>query len=436
VLCYNARMRVALNGYFWSRPRTGSGQYLRHLWSALQALDASSLTDEGALTLLMLLPPEGPGDDPVPTGPSSFVFSSPANLVASRSENAGKLFWEEWGVARQARRHTASLLHTPYLTAPLRIADRGSRIADYSGNGKGNAGGKGKHRIPQVVTAHDMIPWVVPGYAGSPLFRLYLALAAAGVKRATAIMADSEASRRDVIRVLRVPPSRVHTVYLGVEPPLAYSESQLSEVRARFGLPSRYAFYLGGFDRRKNVPLLLRAWRGALDALGAQPGEGSSERPLLVVGGAVPDPGGVFPDVHGEASSLGFDGPDPPVRFVGPISEEDKPLLMAAAHLFVYPSSYEGFGLDPLEAMSVGCPVVSSSGGSLAEVVGGGGVLVPPGDEKALSEAIVRAWCDPDLSASLRERGKAQASGFTWERTAEQTLEVYSRAIKLAKRGR
>jgi glycosyltransferase involved in cell wall biosynthesis len=447
-VCYNARMRVALNGYFWSRPRTGSGQYLRHLWSALQALDTSSRTGVEALTLLMLLPPEGAGDDPVPTGPSAFVFSGPANPIAARNENAGKVFWEQWGVARQARLHHASLLHTPYLTAPHPIVDFGLRIADFRVGGKVKAplaahdiSGRKKviHnpisniRNRSVVTAHDMIPWVVPGYAGSPFFRLYLALAVAGVKRAAAIMADSEASRRDVIRILRVPPGRVHTVYLGVEPPLDYSESQLHEVRARFGLPSRYAFYLGGFDRRKNVPMLLRAWLSALDALDAQPGEGSGERPLLVVGGAVPEPGGVFPDVRGEASSLGLDEPGAPVRFLGRISEEDKPLLMAAAHLFVYPSSYEGFGLDPLEAMSVGCPVVSSSGGSLAEVVGEGGLLVPSGDEKALSEAIVRAWNDPDLRASLRHRGKEQASHFTWERTAQQTLDVYISALKSAK---
>jgi glycosyltransferase involved in cell wall biosynthesis len=419
------------------------------LWSALQALDTSSREEVDALTLLMLLPPEGVGDDAVPTGPSAFVFSDPANPIAARSENAGKLFWEQWSVARQARLHHASLLHTPYLTAPHPIVDFGLRIADFRVGRKVGApivaydisSRKKLIRNPQstihnrsVVTAHDMIPWVVPGYAGSPLFRLYLAMAVAGVKRATAIMADSEASRRDVIRVLRVPPGRVHTVYLGVEPPLDYSASQLHEVRARFGLPSRYAFYLGGFDRRKNVPLLLRAWRGALDSLDAQPGEGSGEKPLLAVGGAVPDPGGVFPDVWGEASSLGLDGPGAPVRFLGRISEEDKPLLMAAAHLFVYPSSYEGFGLDPLEAMSVGCPVISSSGGSLAEVVGEGGLLVPPGDEKALSEAIVRAWNDPGLRASLRHKGKAQASYFTWERTAQQTLEVYTRALKSAKR--
>jgi glycosyltransferase involved in cell wall biosynthesis len=271
-----------------------------------------------------------------------------------------------------------------------------------------------------------MIPWVVPGYEGSLPVRLYLRLAIAGVRRAKLIMADSDASRRDIIKVLKVAPRKVRTVYLGMEPHPAYTQEELDEVRARFGLPQAYAFYLGGFDRRKNVPLLLRAWRAAVD----QVRHNGNDMPTLAIGGKVPEPGGVFPDVRGEAATLGFEGEDSPVKFLGRVSEEDKPRLMVAARLFVYPSAYEGFGLDPLEAMSVGCPVVSSSGGSLREVVGDGGLLVPPDDEAALTAAIVRAWTDPILRQALAERGKQQAARFTWQRTAEQTLNIYREAIR------
>ncbi|HYO48484.1 MAG TPA: glycosyltransferase family 1 protein, partial [Chloroflexia bacterium] len=317
-----------------------------------------------------------------------------------------KVEWEQWTMAGAAKQHKAQLLHSPYLAAPVR---------------------KG---LPTVVTAHDMIPWVVPGYRGSFATRLYLALSAQGVKRAEVIIADSDASRRDVIRVLKVPHDKVHTVYLGVEAHPEYGEEEIREVRARFSLPEHYAFYMGGFDRRKNVPLLLRAWRAAMSRLD---GKGYAEqKPVLAIAGAMPQPGGVVPDVRGEARSLGLEGMNAPVKFLGRISEDDKPLLMAAARLFVYPSSYEGFGLDPLEAMSVGCPVVSSSGGSLSEVVGRGGILVLPGDEEALSQAILRVWTDEVLRADLRVRGKMQAARFTWERTAEQTRKLYALALKKA----
>lgn len=306
-------------------------------------------------------------------------------------------------MAREASRHRAQLLHIPYLAAPIRKT------------------------MPTVITAHDMIPWVVPGYKGSAFVQLYLALAAASAKRADLIIADSDASRRDVIKVLRVPPQKVHTVYLGVEPAQAYTPEQLEDVRARFGLPPYFAFYIGGFDRRKNVPLLLQAWRKALDSMPP------ADRPVLAIGGAVPEPGGVFPDVRGEASTLGLMSEElASVRFLGRITESDKPLLMAAAHVFVYPSAYEGFGLDPLEAMSVGCPVISSYGGSLREVVGDGGLLVSPNDEDELCRAIVRVWHDEGLRQHFSQSGRDHAKRFTWQRTAEQTLRLYSLAFESA----
>jgi glycosyltransferase involved in cell wall biosynthesis len=324
--------------------------------------------------------------------------------LSGKNDKLDKVAWEQWTMAGAAKQHKAQLLHSPYLAAPVRKS------------------------LPTVVTAHDMIPWVVPGYRGSLATRLYLALSAQGVKRAEVIIADSDASRRDVIRVLKVPSDKVHTVYLGVESHPEYGAEELREVRARFGLPEHYAFYMGGFDRRKNVPLLLRAWRAAMSRMD---GKGYAEqKPVLAIAGSVPQPGGVVPDVRGEARSLGLEGMNAPVKFLGRISEEDKPLLMAAARLFIYPSSYEGFGLDPLEAMSVGCPVVSSSGGSLSEVVGRGGILVPPGDEEGLSQGILRVWTDDVLRADLRIRGKMQAARFTWERTAEQTRKLYALALR------
>ncbi|MDQ3928075.1 MAG: glycosyltransferase family 4 protein, partial [Chloroflexota bacterium] len=362
-----------MNGYFWDQPLTGSGQYLRHLWTALSEITGHTSSPSHLAqspTFSLLLPPSASPNESVPAPPGFSAHHARPHPLAGRNANLDKLLWEEWGVTREAKRQRAKLLHSPYLSAPLF-----------------------GRRVPTVVTAHDMIPWVVPGYEGSLQVRLYLRLAVAGVKKAKVIMADSDASRRDIIRVLKVPPRKVRTVYLGTEPHPDYTREELDDVRTRFGLPDAYAFYLGGFDRRKNVPLLLRVWRAVADQVRSDGGE----VPILAIGGKVPDPGGVFPDVMSAAKSLGFEGNGSPVNFLGRVSEEDKPRLMAAARLFVYPSAYEGFGLDPLEAMSVGCPVISSSGGSLQEVVGDGGLPVPPDDESALTAAILHAWSDPAL---------------------------------------
>ncbi len=409
-------MYVAFNGYFWDQPRTGSGQYLRHLWEALNGLSFTSPSPgSGHDTFSMLLPPGGSQpsspDSSVSVGPHSRVtYGRRAPIVGGKAGNLDKLLWEAWQVARMAKAQKAQLLHVPYFMAPYPVP--------------------GIKSCPVVVTAHDMIPWVVKGYSGSGAVRLYLAMAAASVKRADIIIADSETSRRDVIRVLGVSPRKVRTVYLGMESHPHYNDHDLYQARARLDLPNNYAFYMGGFDARKNVPLLLRSWRAALDLLHGD----EAAKPLLVIGGLVPEPGGINPDIMAQAERLGLTGPDAPVRFIGRVSEDNKPLLMAAARLFIYPSAYEGFGLDPLEAMSVGCPVVSSSGGSLKEVVGDAGLLVPPGDEAAMTAAIVHAWQDADLRSNLSQKGKQRALRFTWERTAQQTQLLYSEV--LAKRGR
>jgi glycosyltransferase involved in cell wall biosynthesis len=333
-------------------------------------------------------------------------------LLATGKDNIDKILWEGRGVLRAAATLGADVLHSPYLAAPLSLAPR----------------------VPVVVTAHDMIPWIVPGYSRSAAVKLYLALAAQAAKRAGLILADSEASRQDVIKVLNVPEWRVRTVYLGMEEHPTYGPEQLDGVRARHGLPRDFAFYLGGFDRRKNVPLLLSAWRGFIEGSGVE--WCADDKPLLAIGGSVPKPGGVFPDVRGQAERMGLlGGQNATVRFLGRVSEEDKPLLMAASRVFVYPSAYEGFGLDPLEAMSVGGAVISSSGGSLSEVVGDGGLQVPPGDESALREAIQRIWSDRLLRESLAEKGRLQAQKFTWGRTADQTLQAY-RDVRRQGRGR
>src|SRR5438270_806840 len=177
-------MRVALNGYFWGQPRTGSGQYLRHLWSAFSDLtppteSPGSQRFPGESDMVLMLMPVGgnfkTGDKHLQT-----AILEPKPLAPVQ-----KFAWENWGVMSRAVRQRADLLHVPYLSAPW------------------------AKRVPVVVTAHDMIPWVLPGYEGSPAVRIYLMLAALAVKRADLIIADSDASRRDVIRVLKVPSSRV-----------------------------------------------------------------------------------------------------------------------------------------------------------------------------------------------------------------------------------
>ena len=193
----------------------------------------------------------------------------------------------------------------------------------------------------------------------------------------------------------------------------------LARTRARYGLNEGYIFYLGGLDQRKNVPQLVRAFAHVHRLLG------KPNLQLLIAGNPDRQKGPLFPDPRPVAADLGMTG-QIIYRFV---EEEDKPALYSGASVFVFPSLYEGFGLDPLEAMSCGAPVVCSNRTSLPEVVGDAALLVDPDNTQKLVEAMCRVLTDESLQADLRARSLQRASLFNWHKTARETLAVYEEAL-------
>jgi glycosyltransferase involved in cell wall biosynthesis len=118
------------------------------------------------------------------------------------------------------------------------------------------------------------------------------------------------------------------------------------------------------------------------------------------------------------------------VQFTGYLPQDDLPMVYNLASLFVYPTKYEGFGFPALEAMACGTPVITTAISSLPEIVGDAGILVPPGDEHALTGAMAEVLRDSTLSNQLRTRGLQRSEYFTWERTARETMKVYKQVLK------
>jgi glycosyltransferase involved in cell wall biosynthesis len=304
-----------------------------------------------------------------------------------------KLWWEQVAWPRLAGRSGAGVAHVPYFGPPV--------------------AGLGRSRL--VTTIHDVIPLIIPEYATTPLVRLYNALVGAGARRADVVLVDSQASRRDVVRLLRVPAERVHIVYLAADETVAapVAPAQLQAVRARYGLADRFVLYMGGFDKRKHVPALFRA-------LAALPLDRTWQ---LAVGGRLPQRHTrLFPDLPRLAAELGIADR---VRFLGYIPVEDKAALYQAATCFAFPSMYEGFGLDPLEALAAGTPVVCSNRSSLPELMGDAAIMVDPDDSARFAAAIDRVLADEALRADLVARGRARARQFTWAATARLTAAAY-----------
>jgi glycosyltransferase involved in cell wall biosynthesis len=236
------------------------------------------------------------------------------------------------------------------------------------------------------------------------------------LQSASAIICVSESAKRDLLRLYKVADEKVHVVHNGLDHSRFRPDAKLDCDWARsVGIRTQYVLHVGVFSERKNIPVLLRAVAMLRDAgkfAGFQLVLAGKEAPGVVGARKIEE---TIQELHLE---------DLVVR-VGHVPEDKLPGLYAGATLLTMPSMHEGFGFPVLEAMAIGTPVIASNVSSLPEVAGDAALLLPPGDEQALAEAIERLLGDRALQQSLREKGWEQAQKFSWERTAEQTVAVY-----------
>lgn len=305
---------------------------------------------------------------------------------------ADKLAWESVSLPLASVRQRNSLLHSLYMAAPPVSAS------------------------PLVVTIHDLIPLVVPGYHRSRQSALYSRLMAHFVKRARAIITVSEHSRADIVRVLEIPSSKVHVVYEAVDADMDVhvDDQALENVRSKYRLPERYVLTMGA-ERRKNIETVIQAWSRV------QPQMERHEIKLVVLA-KLPKPDALYPDI---ARLVAESGVGESVCLVDEVRAGDKPALYKGALVFAFPSLYEGFGLPPLEAMAVGTPVIASNATSLPEVVGNGGVLLAPRDVGQWAEALLAMVKNDGLRQEAIAAGHANLQRFSWQRAARETVQIY-----------
>lgn len=262
-----------------------------------------------------------------------------------------------------------------------------------------------------VVTIHDLGYLYFP-QAHPPLRRLELHLSTLWNARvADRVIAVSRATKDDLVRRYRIPAERIRVVYHGVEE--RFRPTPDPAVPARYGLPARYFLYLGAIHPRKNLERLLEAYAGL-----------PKEAPPLVLAGLR---GWYFERIFSAIAALGL---GKRVLLPGYIADEDVPAVLSAALALVYPSLYEGFGLPALEAMACATPVIASATSSLPEVVGEAGLLVDPLSVEELRTAMARLLADDGLREELGRRGRERARSFTWERCAQETLEVLEEVVE------
>lgn len=365
-------MRIGVDGRYIADHYPGIGRYTFSLLEALSRLAAD-------VTFVIAVQPGQPN--------SRYDLGQLATRPNIRLETfalqpRSPLEQAHWPLA--ARRWSLDIHHSPYFYKPYFLP------------------------CPSVVTIYDLIPLVFPeGFSAGQrlIFRLMVGLA---LRTARAVIAISAATRADLVRYFNLSPERVHVTPLAADasfyprPP-----AEVAAVRARYGLPDQYVLYVGINKPHKNLPRLIEAYA----KIGVAP-------PLVLAGRE----DARYPQTRERVETLGLGGR---VYFPGDIASADLPALYSGASLFVFPSLYEGFGLPPLEAMACGAPVVCSDRASLPEIVGDAALTFDPYDVDAIASALRHALDDPDLRASLRQRGLAQVAQFSWDRTAQETLRIY-----------
>jgi glycosyltransferase involved in cell wall biosynthesis len=270
-------------------------------------------------------------------------------------------------------------------------------------------------RTPSVFTLYDLTYRVRPA-THNTLNRVYLTLLMPTfLRRAGAVIAISESTRRDALRVYGLDPAQVTVVYGGVDPNFCpASPDARAAIRRKYALAERFILSVGTIEPRKNLISLLDAYHTLRQS--------DPELGLVIAGRR----GWRCANFFERLQALGLTDE---VRLLGPVPDVDLPALYGAAAVFAYPSLYEGFGLPPLEAMACGTPVVASNTSSLPEVIDDAGLLVAPHDIGGLAASIRTALTDTALCADLRARGLTQARRFTWDAAARATLQVYQAVL-------
>ncbi len=268
--------------------------------------------------------------------------------------------------------------------------------------------------IKTVFTLHDLIFQFFPEYH-LPLNRWFLVNAMPHfLRRADAIIAVSECTKRDAIRFYSLPPEKITVIYEGVNPALCpvTDAEKIAQARSRYAKNRPFLLFLSTIEPRKNISALV-------DVLSVLHQRGYTHR-LLVVGRK----GWLYQSTFDHVKKTGMESE---VEFLDFVPDEELAALFAACDAFVFTSLYEGFGLPPLEAMACGAPVVCSNASSLPEVVGDAALLVNPKNVGEIVAAVERVITDRALRDDLRAKGITQATKFSWERAARETLKVYEK---------
>ena len=259
-------------------------------------------------------------------------------------------------------------------------------------------------RTRVTATVHDLTCWTMPELHTPANVLADKAFAEHTLKRAHGLIAVSENTRQDAIRLLGISEAKIRTIHSGV--PDEYFDAK------PLRRPKPYVLFVGTIEPRKNVPTLLDAWKGM---------RFQHDFDLVIAGTT---------GWASEATLARLKSGIPGVEHAGYVAEHDLPGLTAGASVFIYPSLYEGFGFPVAQAMAAGVPVITSDNSCLPEVAGDGALYVDPRSAASIRAALEKLLESTALRAQIGSQGRRQAENYRWSRCAEKSLQWFRGLIR------
>ena len=380
-------MRIGINASFARKEDTGIGQYTIYLLNAL--LKKSS---EHSFILYF----EDQESQAHFASQPNYTKKTLVTPIYQRDDLVRKTAWEKVLLPREARKDKIELFFTPYNSAtviPL---------------------------IPHVMTIHDAV-WKIfeKDYLNNFRKNIYAKQTYEALRRATHLVTVSEYSKKEIAKHVGVNLAAVTVIKNGVDASFAYIENRRSvhERLLRLGIDFPYIFYMGGFEKRKNVDFLLNCFKKIVDNYPNIIG-----KTKLVIAGQLwerEDP--LVTNVRRLVEELGL---TERVVLLGKVDNRDRVFLYNGADLFVFPSLYEGFGMTVLEAMASGCPVLTSNRAAIPEIAREAAEYFNPEREDELIQHLIKLLADPALRSDLSRRGIYRAKDFSWDSAAQKMLDL------------
>ncbi len=368
--------RIAIDARIWRAESGGIGRYCRNLVTEILKLDT-----ENEYTVILTTKDEAEFNLSAPNL-KKLVLDIPHYSIAEQRDLPSILNKEKF-----------DLVHFTHFNHPL------------------------FYRRPFVVTVHDIILHLFPVGNQSKFKRLVYKAVMNDTRRGKVIYAVSEATKKDLVSLLKFPENKLQVTLEGGEERFhVHTKAEQDAIKKKLQLPEQYILFVSRWEKYKGISALVPAFQ-----------ELSKEFPdlgLVICG----KPWKHAPEVADMIRKAQADGYN--IITPGFVSDEDLAPLYSAATVYCHPSWYEGFGIMILEAFASGVPTVTSNISSLPEVAGNAALLVNPHSITEITAAIRRILTEPELAATLRARGLERVKRFSWKKMAEETIAGYHKALK------